>query len=100
MVSRPRILLADDHALIAEGVSKLIESEFDLIGMVQDGRTLLKQIGQLAPDIVLLDISLPFINGIETAHRIKAISPKVKVIFFDHAYCSATPEIIPGVTAL
>lgn len=80
-MNRPRLLLADDHALIAEGISKLIESEFDLIGIVQDGRTLLNTIEQLAPDILLLDISLPFINGIEAAHRIKKLSPTVKVIF-------------------
>ena len=80
-MNRPRILLADDHTLIAEGISKLIEPEFDLIGIVQDGRTLLDKIGQLAPDILLLDISLPLINGIEAAHRIKKLSPTVKVIF-------------------
>lgn len=80
-MNRPRILLADDHTLVAEGVSKLIQSEFDLIEIVQDGRTLLERIDQWAPDILLLDISLPFINGIEAAHRIKSISPNVKVIF-------------------
>ena len=80
-MNRPRILLADDHTLIAEGISQLIESEFDLIGIVQDGRTLLDKIGQLEPDILLLDISLPTINGIEVAHRIKKLSPTIKVIF-------------------
>ena len=80
-MSRPRILLADDHALIAEGVAKIIESEFDLVGIVQDGRTLLEKIRIEPPDILLLDISLPLLNGIEAAHRIKTISPSVKIIF-------------------
>ena len=80
-MSRPRILLADDHALIAEGVSKLIESEFDLMGIVQDGRTLLEKIRKDSPDVLLLDISLPLLNGIEAAHRIKSTAPTVKIIF-------------------
>ncbi len=80
-MKRPRILLADDHALIAEGVAKLIESEFDLMGIVQDGRILLEKIRKEPPDILLLDISLPLLNGIEAAYRIKTTSPAVKIIF-------------------
>ncbi|WP_447969211.1 response regulator [Nitrospira sp. M1] len=80
-MTRPRILLADDHTLIAEGVSKLIESEFDLIGIIQDGQTLIREIRTLAPDVLLLDISLPSLNGFDAAQRIKTILPSLRIIF-------------------
>ncbi len=80
-MTRPRILVADDHQLIAEGLSKLLEPDFDLIGIIQDGQTLLQKIATLAPDVVLLDISLPLLNGFDAARHIKKVAPNIKIIF-------------------
>ncbi len=80
-MTRPRILLADDHQLIAEGLSKLLKPDFDLIGIIQDGQTLLQKIETLAPDVVLLDISLPLLNGFDAARHIKKVAPNIKIIF-------------------
>jgi DNA-binding NarL/FixJ family response regulator len=87
---KARILLADDHSLVAAGISKLLEAEFDLIGTVGDGRALVASAKADRPDIVLLDISMPILNGIEAARQIRAALPDVKIIFVtvhsDNAY--------------
>ncbi len=78
---RPRILLADDHRLVVEGLKKLIETECDIVGSVANGRDLVATARELRPDIVLLDIAMPLLNGIEAARQIKAENPSVKLIF-------------------
>ena len=78
---RSRILLADDHVLVMEGLRKLLEAEHDLVGMVEDGVALLDRVKELEPDIVLLDISMPMLNGIEAARKIKKLLPECKLIF-------------------
>jgi len=78
---RSRILLADDHLLVMEGLRKLLEAEHDLIGTVEDGITLVDMANDLAPDIILLDISMPMLNGIEAARKIKKLLPECKLIF-------------------
>jgi DNA-binding NarL/FixJ family response regulator len=87
---KARILLADDHSLVAAGISKLLEAEFDLIGIVGDGRALVASAKTDRPDIVLLDISMPILNGMEAARQIRATLPNVKLIFVtvhsDNAY--------------
>jgi DNA-binding NarL/FixJ family response regulator len=79
--SRPRILIADDHALIAEAFSKLLANDFDVIGMVYDGRTLIQTAQRLQPDVILVDIGMPLLNGLAAAQRIKRALPDVKVIY-------------------
>jgi len=78
---RPRVLLADDHRIVAEGLRSLIEPEFELIGIVEDGRALLDETEKLQPDVIVVDISMPLMNGIEAVRRIKQTMPDVKVIF-------------------
>jgi DNA-binding NarL/FixJ family response regulator len=78
---RPRLLLADDHAIVAEGLRYLLETEFDLIGIVGDGAALVDAANKLKPDVIVTDISMPRLSGIEAARRLKAAGSCSKVIF-------------------
>ena len=77
---KPRILLADDHALVIEGFRRILEGHYQLIGMVGDGRAVLEAAKTLQPDIVILDVSMPLLNGIDAAAQLKKICPNAKVI--------------------
>ena len=79
-MSRPRVLLADDHVMMAEGLKRLLADEFELIGVVEDGRALVAAARKLNPDVVVADISMPHLNGIEALHRIELDNPNVKVV--------------------
>jgi DNA-binding NarL/FixJ family response regulator len=89
---RPRLLLADDHTLLLEGIRHLLEPEFELVGSVEDGQALLAAAKTLKPDVILLDISMPVLNGIDAAHRLRKSLPSAKLIFLtmhaDHDYLS------------
>jgi DNA-binding NarL/FixJ family response regulator len=78
---RARLLLADDHTLLLESIRLLLEPEFDLVGSVEDGQALLLAAKTLKPDVILLDISMPVLNGIDAAHQLKKILPSAKLIF-------------------
>ncbi len=80
-MERPRLLLADDHTLVVQGLQKLLEDEFSLAGTVSDGRALLAKAAELQPDAVLVDIAMPVLNGIEAARRLKQAQPHIKIIF-------------------
>ena len=80
-IMRPRLLLADDHAIVADGLRYLLESEFDLIGVVGDGASLVETANKLKPDVIVTDISMPKLSGIEAARRLKAAGSSAKVIF-------------------
>ena len=80
-MTRPRILMADDHAIVLAGLRKLVESEGEVVGMVEDGRALVEAAQQLRPDIVLLDISMPLLNGLDAARQISKLVPESKLIF-------------------
>jgi DNA-binding NarL/FixJ family response regulator len=80
-MGRPRILLADDHALLLGAFEKLLSAECDIVGQVSDGRTLVAAAEQLKPDIVVLDILMPVLNGLEAARQLKQKLKNVKVIF-------------------
>jgi DNA-binding NarL/FixJ family response regulator len=73
--------MADDHTLVLEGISKLLENDFELVGTVEDGHTLLHAAAQLQPDVILLDISMPLLNGIEACRQLVKLMPKTRVIF-------------------
>lgn len=80
-MKRPSLLLADDHTLVLDGLSRILESEFDLLGTVDNGRDLLEKAQELRPDIILLDISMPLLNGIDAARQLKKTLPGAKLIF-------------------
>ncbi len=76
-----RILLADDHQLMADGCRSLLEPEFQVVGTVTDGRLLIAAAAELKPDIIVLDIYMPHLNGLDAGERIKTIHPRIKLIF-------------------
>ena len=80
-MSRPRLLLADDHTLLLEGIRLMLEPEFELVGSVEDGQALLAAAEQLKPDVILLDISMPVLNGIDAARQLRKIIPSAKLVF-------------------
>ncbi len=77
---KPRVLIADDHTLVAEGVEKLLEHEFQLCGRVADGRALVRAVEKEKPDIALVDIALPLLNGLDACRQIKKTMPEVKLL--------------------
>ena len=79
-MKRPRIILADDHSVLLEGLRKLLESEFDLVGVVNDGRTLVSTARKLQPDLIIADISMPSLNGIEASRQIRKSCPSAKIL--------------------
>ncbi len=76
-----RVLLADDHKIVLEGLKSLLEPEFDLVGTVEDGKALVKQAERLHPDVIVADISMPLLNGIEAVRQIKKTNDRIKVVF-------------------
>jgi len=80
-MSRPRVLLADDHALLLGAFEKLLAGEFDVVGQVSDGRALVAEVDKLRPDVIVLDISMPLLNGLEAGRQIKQKLRDVKLIF-------------------
>ena len=80
-MSKPRVLLADDHALVLEGFKKLLEEHCQVVGSVEDGRALLDAAKRLQPDIVVLDISMPKLNGLDAARRLRKMIPQPRLIF-------------------
>ena len=78
---KPRVLLADDHTLVAEACCKLLEPEFQVVGVVPDGRALLRVLPQLQPDVVVLDIGMPLLNGLDAGEQAKQLLPGVKLIY-------------------
>jgi len=78
---RARVLIADDHSIVADGLRSVLEKSCDVIGIVQDGRQLLIQAPKLKPDVIVLDIGMPFLNGLDAAERLKPLLPGVKFVF-------------------
>lgn len=80
-MTRPRILLADDHAILLEAFRALLEPEFDVVGTVTDGRALLQEFSRLNPDVVLIDVAMPLLNGLDAGRQLKAQRRSVKLIY-------------------
>jgi DNA-binding NarL/FixJ family response regulator len=118
-VRRPRILIADDHVLVVEGLRKLLEDEFDVVGAVDNGRALLAAAERLKPDVVLVDVSMPLLNGIDACAHLRALVPSTRVVVLtmhaDRSYAaeafragaagyvlkgSATPELVRAIRSV
>ena len=80
-MSRPRVLLADDHRIVTEGLKGLLEPEFELVGIVGDGRALLAAAEKLRPDVIVADISMPLLNGIDAVRQIRKAYGEIKIVF-------------------
>lgn len=80
-MAKPRILLADDHSLLLGAFEKLLSSECEVVGAVADGRALLHAVQTLNPDVVVLDIAMPMLNGLEAGRQIKQIRRDVKLVY-------------------
>ncbi len=90
---RPRVLIADDHKIVVEGLKKLLGFEFEIVGAVEQGRELVKAAERLRPDVIVADISMPGLNGIEAVRQIKKVHDEIKVVFLtmhpDVAYAAS-----------
>ena len=80
-MTRPTVLLADDHTIVAEGLASLLEPDYELVGRVENGRDLLRAVEELSPDVIVTDISMPLLNGIEAVRKLKKAKRDVKVVF-------------------
>ena len=80
-MARPRILMADDHAMLLDAFRALLEPEFDVVGTVTDGRMLLEAFSRLHPDVVVLDIAMPLLNGLDAGRQLRAQRKSVKLIY-------------------
>ncbi len=77
---RPRVLIADDLSLVAAGIRKLIEPECDVVGIVENGRSLLVEAEKLRPDVIVMEALLPLLNGLDAAQRLTKLVPESKII--------------------
>jgi DNA-binding NarL/FixJ family response regulator len=80
-MSRPRILMADDHLMMLEAFKAVLEPVVEVVGMVTDGRALLEEFSRLHPDVVLLDVAMPLLNGLDAGRQLKVRQPSVKLIY-------------------
>jgi len=80
-MSRPRVLLADDHTIFLDALKKLLEPEFEVVGCVTDGRALVSQATDLKPDVVVLDLGMPLLNGLDAGQQVKDRRPETRIIF-------------------
>jgi len=80
-MSKPRVIIADDHTLLVEAFEKLLAPECDVIAKVADGRALLEAVKELHPDVVVLDLAMPLLNGLDAARQIKQMDPSVRLVF-------------------
>ncbi|HEY6304552.1 MAG TPA: response regulator transcription factor [Terriglobales bacterium] len=80
-MNRSRILIADDHNLVAELCKRLLETEFSVIGVVSDGRAVVRAAGELKPDVVVLDIAMPILNGLDAGRQLKEMLPAIKLVY-------------------
>ena len=95
-MKKPRVLLADDHRIVAEGLKGLLAEEFELAGIVEDGRAMVEAARELRPDVIVADISMPHLNGLDALAQLKRDDPNVRLVFLtmhrDAAYARRALE--------
>ena len=95
-MTKPRILLADDHRMVTEGLKFLLTEEFELVGIVEDGRAMVAAARKLRPEVIVADISMPQLNGLDALATLKRDNPDVRVVFLtmhrDAAYARRALE--------
>jgi DNA-binding NarL/FixJ family response regulator len=99
--SRPRILIADDNTLVADAFKKLLATDFEIVATVYNGRNLIEVAQKLRPDVIVADIGMPILNGMEAAQRLKRILPNVKVVYItvNHDPDLVNEAILQGASA-
>jgi len=80
-MKRPRVILADDHTLVLDALKKLIEPEFEVVGLFADGHSLVANAPKLKPDILVLDIGMPMMNGLSAGQELKQMMPLVRLVY-------------------
>jgi DNA-binding NarL/FixJ family response regulator len=80
-MKRPSVLLADDHRMLLDALRQVLEPRYEVVGMVSDGRALLEGAVELRPEVIVLDIAMPQLNGLDAARHLKRTMPEVKLIF-------------------
>lgn len=80
-MKRTRVLLADDHQMVLEAFKRMIEAEFEVVGTASNGRAVIDAAVQLEPDVIVLDISMPMLNGLDAGRRLKQLLPTVKLVY-------------------
>lgn len=95
-MTRPRLLIADDHKIFVEGMKRLLSADFDIAGVAEDGRKLVAAAEKLRPDVIVADISMPMLNGIEALRQLRKKDKQAKVVFLtmhpDVTYAAAAFE--------
>ena len=81
ILSRTRVLLADDHKAMLEHVTQLLEPEFEVVGAVRDGRAALEAVAGLHPDLLVLDVSMPVLSGLDAARELQRMGSQIKIVF-------------------
>ena len=79
--NRQRALIADDHHLVAEMCSKLLETEFTVVGSVQNGRAMVRAAAELKPDVIIVDVAMPVLNGLDAGGQVKGKCPLIKLVY-------------------
>jgi DNA-binding NarL/FixJ family response regulator len=80
-MTKPSVLIADDHTLIVEAFRKLLEPQYEVVGTAPDGRALLAAAAQMQPDVIVVDIGMPLLNGLAAGQQLKKVMPKVKLVY-------------------
>ncbi len=94
-MDRTKILIADDHTIVAQGLSNLLKDHYEVVGIVADGRELIKVAREVKPDIIVTDVSMPLLNGIDALHQLRKEGVKSAVIFLTmHAESHLVQEAI------
>jgi DNA-binding NarL/FixJ family response regulator len=90
-LTRPRILIAEDHIFLAELCKKLLDREFEVVGIVTDGRAMIREATRLRPDVILVDVAMPILNGLDAGRQVKNILPATKLLYLS---MKNDPEIV------